>query len=260
MLIGTSSWRVTLDGMSGSTSQADRRGRGSRTGSDGQRPRSLGDAWRPETILAICLAVDGGLGFAHLVNLGGIPLLERPTAFFDLRSEQNLPTWWASAKLLIAGATLGLLLPRFRRWSGPFVGVFLGALLLTFLSLDEAALIHEYIGRRTRFEGLPVTGLWSVAFGFGALVAAAVLAVIGRSLWRLDVRASASLAGGLLLLVVSAAGLDLIVNVAPDDSPVVIALSFVEEMGELVAVSVIMYGAWRLARPMASRANLGPMD
>ncbi|HEX2221610.1 MAG TPA: hypothetical protein VHK06_03725, partial [Candidatus Limnocylindria bacterium] len=116
-----------------------------------------------------------------------------------------------------------------------------------FLSLDEFAAIHEYFGRLTRSEGLPVTGLWPFVFGGLGLAAAATLAVAGRSLWRADRMASVCLAGGLAAFTLSAAGLDLIVNVAPSESAVAQVFSFVEELGELLAATAMLYGAWRLA-------------
>ena len=58
--------------------------------------------------------------------------------------------------------------------------------------------------------------------------------------------------GGLAAYVLFAASLDLVVNLGPSSDPLVAVISFVEEMGEMIAASVMLYGAWRLVGPVAT--------
>ena len=204
----------------------------------------------------MALAIDVAMGLAHLVNANGLPVVNRSFGFLDLGAEHNLPTWWSSMKLFTIGALFAVLVLAQRRWSREFFVLAAVACVFAGLSLDEFAAIHEYFGRRTRLDALPVTGLWPFLFGGVGLTATGVLAVVGRPLWRRDAQAAVCLAGGITAFVIAAAGMDLIVNVAPEDSSFVDAASFVEEMIEMLATSVILLGAWRLSLPVATGRGL----
>ena len=203
-------------------------------------------------VLAVALVIDAALGLAHVVNLNGMPIFDRSLQFFDLGGEQNLPTWWSAAKLFLIGALLALLRPRLTADRRSFLVIGAAALVFAFLSLDELASVHEFIGRRTRFDGLPVSGLWPFLFGGAGIAVVAVLVVAGRPTWARDRMAATCIIGGLAAYVLFAASLDLMVNLGPSSDPLVAVTSFVEEMGEMVAASVMLYGAWRLVGPVAT--------
>ena len=210
-----------------------------------------GAAVEPGTILVVALGVDVCLGMAHVVNLLGLPVFDRPVALFDLDAERNIPTWWASAKLAVIGLTLGLMLPamramRRREW----VVIAVAAAAFGFMSLDEFASLHEELGRRTRTDLLPTTGAWPFVYGGMGLAGAAWLALAGRRLWARDPGAAAGLIGGLVCLIASAAVLDLANNVLEPGHAALEGMMVIEEMGEQFAVSAILYGAWSLARPV----------
>ena len=201
-------------------------------------------------VLVGALAVDVAIGIAHGVNAGGLPILDRPIGLLDVRAEQSISTWWSSAKLFTTAIVLGQLIPRLRAHQRAMVVIGFAAVMFTFLSLDEFAEIHEYLGRRTRFDAMPVTGLWPFVFGGLGLACAGFLIAAGRPIWARDRTAGICLAGGLIAYIASAAGLDLIVNVGPGESTIVQVVSFIEEMGETIAASVMLYGAWRLSNPV----------
>jgi hypothetical protein len=203
-------------------------------------------------VLVVVLAIDVAIGLAHLINLNGMPIFDRSLRFFDLGGEQNLPTWWSAVKLFLVGALLALLLPRLAADRRSFLVIGAAALAFAFLSLDELASIHEFIGRRTRFDGLPVSGLWPFLFGVAGIAVVAVLVVAGRPIWAKDRMAAACIVGGLAAYVLFAASLDLVVNLGPSSDPLVAVISFFEEMGEMIAASVMLYGAWRLVGPVAT--------
>lgn len=213
-----------------------------------ERPsRGRSDA---RVILFGALAIDVLIGVAHVVNAAGLPVLDRSIRLLDVTEEHNLPTWWSSVKLFTIGVVLALLIPRLLAARRALIAVGFAALMFAFLSLDEFAEIHEYLGRRTRFDALPVSGLWPIVFGALALACAAVLAVVGRPIWARDRVAAYCMVGGLLVFAASAAGLDLIVNVGPSGSRLVQVVSFMEAMGEMIAASVMLFAAWRLSAPV----------
>jgi hypothetical protein len=78
------------------------------------------------------------------------------------------------------------------------------------------------------------------------------MVVAGRPIWSRDRTAAIAIVGGLAAYVLFAASLDLVTNIGPSSDPVVAVTSFVEEMGEMMATSVILYGAWRLVGPVAT--------
>ena len=197
-------------------------------------------------VLIAALVADAAIGLAHFVNLGGVPILDRSIPLFDLNEERNLPTWWSSVKLFLIAALLVAAAPRLGTSRRGVLFVGLAALVFAFLSLDEFAAIHEHLGRRTRFDALPVTGLWPVIYGIVALGTAAVLTIVARPFFRTDRTALLCLVGGLLAYAALAAGLDLVVNLEAE-SVALEVLVFIEEMGELLAASVMLYGAARLA-------------
>ena len=201
-------------------------------------------------VLVGALAVDVAIGLAHGVNAGGLPILDRSVGLLDVRGEHNLSTWWSSAKLFTIAVVLALLIPRLLADRRALLVIGFAAVMFAFLSLDEFAQIHEFLGRRTRFDAMPVTGLWPFVFGALGLACAVFLIAAGRPIWARDRIAGICLAGGLIAYIASAAGLDLIVNVGPGESTIVHIVSFIEEMGEAIAASVILYGAWRLSDPV----------
>lgn len=135
-------------------------------------------AWtRPRlaSVLWLALLVDAVLVALHLA----VPIAAGHTiGFFDLGAERNLPTWWSSGKLAVAGLLFALVSVRLRRngtgsW---FLGLLAASLLA--MSLDELASIHEKIGLwvdgTTRSETkYTVTGYWIVFLGVPAAIAVA---------------------------------------------------------------------------------------
>jgi hypothetical protein len=193
--------------------------------------------------IRLAFAMDGLLILLHLANAIPIPPLERPTLFLDLGIEGNLPTWWASVQLWTAAVLIGYV--GWRR-AGNLV-TFALATFIGILSLDEFARLHERIAESTRSELLPVTGLWPVLLAPAALVVVLTTAWLGRSTWQRDRVAAAWLGAGLLGLVASAAGIELIINFMDLESFAYAIEQLLEESGELVAGTLIVAGAYRFA-------------
>ena len=178
---------------------------------------------------------------------------------WDLGREGNVPSWYASFQL----ALVGLLLLAFasvsalRRRSS--VVLVLGGLLFLFLSLDEIAGLHEKFGlylnmtlgsrREASFDR---TGPWMVIVTPVFLAAVGLAAWGGRDLLRGQRRAQLLYMAGLVIYVLSFAGLEAVENFVPRSGgwfPV----DLVEETGEMVGVTFLLWATYELARSHGTR-------
>jgi hypothetical protein len=186
--------------------------------------------------------------------------------FVDLNGEANLPTWASSCQLAGVAALLFLTLPRHERNSRSRRAIAALGLLLLFLSLDEVASIHEWLGvlsdryllggarKGTSFAR---TGLWMVA-----LVPAVILWVgwFVRPLLEGAFRPTAVRRLGLLGLVAllaSAGGVEVVSNFVGWESVAGILMTMLEEGGEMVGATLMFWAAllvWQVApAPSAPR-------
>ncbi len=131
----------------------------------------------------------------------GLP--RAPAELFSLGFEANVPTWYSSALLLVAGLLLGRIADRDgtrhrRRW-------WLLAGIFVYMSLDEAIEIHEYL---VYLVPLETTG---VLFFAWVIPASAILLLLAAIYWpflrdlpagsrRRFVVAGAIFVGGALLM------------------------------------------------------------
>ncbi|MCA9737183.1 MAG: hypothetical protein KC645_06130 [Gemmatimonadetes bacterium] len=132
----------------------------------------------PPRLVMAAFVLDVALALLYLgLALGALDGPVEARVLLDMDAEANIPAWWAASQLLLAAVTLllaGSLHPRGARW----VAVLL-ALALGFLSLDEAAQIHEGLERSVAAAGfvaadlgLTRTALWvaAAALGVGVLL------------------------------------------------------------------------------------------
>lgn len=91
--------------------------------------------------LAVGVAVVSGLGLAAELARGALPpaLVEH----LSLSYEGNVPTWFSSGLLLACAIAAGAAARGAARWRRHWWGVAIG---LGYVSLDEAAEIHEHLG------------------------------------------------------------------------------------------------------------------
>jgi hypothetical protein len=119
------------------------------------------------------------------LNAASIIVINGVYDIFYMGAEANLPTWWSSAKLLLAG--LCFLAVAFRTCRSGATAFWMALLGLAFvaMSADEVSSMHEWVGSRldgasrdaTAFHH---TGLWFVVVGVPFIV---VMVIVLRKLW-----------------------------------------------------------------------------
>jgi len=216
---------------------------------------------RPERIALALSLVVAALVLGHVMAVvvdraighDVFPGSEVFVRLFSLDGELNVPSWY-SASALLGGAGVALLIGCTRSGEpaarGPWLVL---AAVLTFLSVDEAAVIHEELSR-------PLTdqvGLNQADWMFWAWVlpytgVALVLVLVS---WRFVSRLPAStrrmfvVAGG--MYVAGAAGLELVGSRLYEDGAVSLAYLTVvgiEETLEMAAVVTFAYALLRYAK------------
>lgn len=200
-------------------------------------------------------AADALLVLAHAINSTLIAAVDRPRSMFDLDDEANLPTWYSSMQMALLGALLVVLAYARRRprqvgwWA--MLGV---AALPLYLSIDEFVQLHERLGRLVPSDVLPATGLW-MAIAVPALIAALVLLYIPSApFWSGPRAARVRVVLGVVVYLASAAGVEVAINFAATDGVAGGALVIAEEGGELVGVTLMIWGVVELLS--ASRVRL----
>jgi len=176
--------------------------------------------------------------------------------------ESNLPTWFSSIQLFMIGLVLATIalrdIERHRPETWTLAAV---PLLFVFLSLDEVAMFHERIGNLIQAEtGLGSgwrTGPWMFFF----LPLIGLLAVVAA--WQFwpylrGRREAIGLFGvGLAVLVFAAVGLEFTANFVAEGSLAHKGLGFAEEYGEMVAATLMLWGALVVVRAEGIRLESG---
>jgi hypothetical protein len=214
-------------------------------------------------LVACFLGADVFFVAAYLfLFLYGNPIGSDQPGMFDLDGEGNVPAWYSSMKLLAVGLCLylfGRLILQKDRLAGWLI---LGAsALFAYLSLDEGAVLHEKFGNRltllatggvgrtdTPFE---ITGLWMVFFGPPLLLALVGGIVFLRRRLSIPYGVFAKALAGALIFVIAAGPGDILVNYVTGDAHII--QTAVEELGEMVGVTLILWAAMTLLaqqRPM----------
>lgn len=189
--------------------------------------------------VATCLVILDSASWFSGVEIGGR---------LSLNTEASLPAWWSSFQFVLLGVTLWLsALREFsanRRAAGRTLAI--GAVCAVYFGIDEGVAIHEAITVALvdqdwvpRFNG--EFGVWIFAYAAIALV---VLVVSWRglmSLFETDRINTLAIAAGAALFVVGGVVIEVIGYSFPSHAEVVI-----EEALEMVGVSVMLWGAYRL--------------
>jgi hypothetical protein len=183
------------------------------------------------------------------VGHDGIAGTEVVVRVFGMDGELNAPTWYSASALLFCAGLAGLIAALQRRPTRGAAGPWHWALLaatLAFLSLDEAALLHEELSKPlTRSFDLD-EARWAYWAWLGPYLAATVLfvGVFARFLWRLPAHTRRPLLAGGAVFLGGAAGLELVGRDMWDEGDVstpYLMLVGVEEILEMLGVALLAY-------------------
>lgn len=150
------------------------------------------------------MAVYSTYVMGHGRLLGLIPLIQ-------LNHEGNIPTWYSVIALMLAACFFGLIWAHKKQVSGRFTRHWgLMSLLFIYISMDEAASIHEKISVMLR-DGLGATGFLYYTWVVPALIIVALLGLYYiRFLLALPRRTSLLLILSAVMYVTGAAGLEVL--------------------------------------------------
>jgi hypothetical protein len=166
--------------------------------------------------------------------------------FFNVDREVSIPTWFSSIQLFAVGAVLMLQAGRARELRIPFV---VAALAFIFLSMDEAAAVHDAIYKTFEARNLPFIGhegylVWMAAYVIVAIFALfvgyrAVLFVwrsYRREAWWILAGGALFCTGGIVIEIIT----HRLFHIAVDTTFFLAVAA--EELLEMAGVSVILYG------------------
>jgi hypothetical protein len=227
---------------------------------------------RPERVLRallVCIALLIVAHFAsdalyHTVSRGLIATRLRKLFLFD--GEGNLPAYFSALVILGAGLAVGVAGQVEAQRKGPWkTHLFVLAFALVFLSIDEAAQIHEVIDSATSYILLR-TGLlepnsslawpWVIPYVSVALAGALLYIPFLRALPR-SVAVILCMAGA--IFVCGAAGLDMLEGLltrrtdAGAQASAMFVVQAIEETMEMLGMSLLLFGALRYLQHQKAR-------
>lgn len=232
-------------------------------------------ALSPRRILRVLLVivltltlVNAGLliaryGFGH-GNLFGLVRL------FDVNLESNVPAYYSALQLGLAALVL-YAIGRGKRAAGDRFGTHWLVLsaVFAYLSVDEAALIHEKVVGDFLRGHFPLTGIWYYAWYivYGSLFAALV-ALYWRFFWSLPARTRLHFACAGAAFVAGAVGLEMVgshifglTTLDPSVRELDLAVVYsIEEPIEMLAIAWFVYAAldYAAAERITARLSIQP--
>jgi hypothetical protein len=201
----------------------------------------------------------GGVSVAlSLLSLGFVlaapahPMLHEMRLYVDLLVEHNLPTWWSVALLATAALAHLAAFAAARNAGAPGAAYWLvTATVLAVLSLDDQSQLHE---RSEQLGRLMVTETGNFPFYWlipGTLAGLGVAAAIVMLAVRVHRRARALLIGGIVLMLATGLGLEVVQGMfmAEGNEGIGFVVGYhVEELGEDVGVILLIGAAAAMTR------------
>jgi len=199
---------------------------------------------------------DLALLFLYLINwrLGQpFPFL---TEFVNLGGERNLPTWYSSMQLLLVSSMLAILLSRkFNKNNMESWALLILCLIFAILSLDEIAMIHEWLGYESDVllpggsrENTPFsrTGIWMFLIGIPFFVFLISLIFCLKRYLKKGSHITNKYFIGLIIFLGSATGIEIISNFVSKRGITHVIQISCEELGEMVGVTIILWATYEL--------------
>lgn len=208
-------------------------------------------------ILFSLLLIEISLATIYLVNIGIGQPFEAITGWFDLNGEATIPSWFSSLQILCIALVFLIISQHIKRHQLAFRRfIILLSLIFIFLSMDEAASIHEQITNVLRditwiphfFEG--GHEIWITLY----LIAGLLLAIGGfrqaLELWRQCKRGALFMIFGLIVFFAGGVGLEMIYYsfLVDNTNSLLFNVEVVfEEFFEMAGMSLIFYGSMLFA-------------
>jgi hypothetical protein len=203
-------------------------------------------------LIALSLATRYGAYRAEVAQPGStqVAAWKAVMRLFDVTSERNVPSWFSSMLLMCCALVAALLAALVRRAGGRDAGYWAGlAAVLSLLSLDEAAALHERLGG-------PAAEVLGDTLHFAWVVPGVVLAlVVGLAFVRFVVRLPPStrrlVVAAAAMYVTGAVALDAVGGIVLEshgDRAVYLLVTAAEEGLEMAGGVLLLYAAMCLLR------------
>ncbi|HEX9787180.1 MAG TPA: hypothetical protein VGB09_04100 [Candidatus Binatia bacterium] len=200
------------------------------------------------SLLLLLLSVDLLLAFAYILTHVIAPesSLGPLKNFLDVDREVSIPTWFSSIQLFAVGAVL---LMQARGAKQLKVFLVLAGLGFMFLSLDEAAAIHDNIYRSAQRLKLPWIGgeeylVWMVAYLGIGIIGLLIGYRPALFVWLNFRREALWVAAGGAIFVAAGIGIEILTHYLVRravDAKFFLAVA-AEEFFEMAGVSIMLYG------------------
>jgi hypothetical protein len=213
--------------------------------------------WRAAPVLVrVMLVLDLLMGVLYIVSRRARNVIGKPlTAFFDLNGETNLPSWYSASQLALIGGLLVIFATtQLRRGARAAWALMLGGVAFLFLSLDEFTSLHENFGywldrlRHRRHTAFDETGFWMLICAPVFLAVLAALGLGARRYLRGRPAVVFKLVAGAAIFVMAAAGVETLINFVTPGGTAARVLVLLEELGEMIGATTILWGVLELMR------------
>jgi hypothetical protein len=182
----------------------------------------------------------------YVANVTVFPGFGLSRRLFHLGHENNIPTWFSTVQLFtVAIVMIAFAVGMVRQREPRARWLFAWAALFLFLSLDEMAMVHERMPEAIKAAFFPVTGAWMLVMVpiLGLLVLG--LGLVTRRFWLPHRDIALMFGGGFALFAIAAGGIEVLTNYVATTWQLHLQI-FAEEIGEMVAVTVILWASHRL--------------
>ena len=207
-------------------------------------------------LVRVMFALDLLMGVLYILSRRvrdhiGTPLVN----FFDLNGETNLPSWYSATQLALIGALLIVFATaQLRRGARAAWSIMLGGVGFLFLSLDETTSIHENFGywldhlRNRRDTVFAQTGFWMLICAPLFLGGLALLGWGARRYLFGRRGVVVTLVVGAIVFVAAGAGVEMLSNFVQPHGFGARALVLLEECGEMIGGTIMLWGVCALMR------------
>lgn len=232
-------------------------------------PGGAAAAWRAvPRLVRVMFALDLLMGLLYFLSRRAKDVIPKPLLnFFDLNGETNLPSWYSAAQLALIGGLLAVFaVVRVRRGARGAWALMLAGVVFLFLSLDETTSLHENFGywldklQHRRDTIFKETGFWMLICAPVFVVAIALLGLGGRRCLRGRKPVVVKFAAGVVIYLAAAAGVEALSNFVVPQGTGARALVLLEEMGEMLGATMMLWGVYELMRSHGVRLLVSEND